>query len=97
MAYKVIILYQLYMPSYFLGTFTEYPYEDRKATYYSELPDCLSAGGSDFVCFVLCCFYYYYHYNNNYYPYGGLSCHITNLYIRILFRPRLPEVGFSGF
>ena len=28
MAYKVIILYQLYMPSYFLGTFTEYPYSD---------------------------------------------------------------------
>ena len=27
MAYKVIILYQLYMPSYFLGTFTEYPKE----------------------------------------------------------------------
>ena len=27
MAYKVIILYQLYMPSYFLGTFTEYPYK----------------------------------------------------------------------
>ena len=26
MAYKVIILYQLYMPSYFLGTFTEYPF-----------------------------------------------------------------------
>ena len=26
MAYKVIILYQLYMPSYFLGTFTKYPY-----------------------------------------------------------------------
>ena len=26
MAYKVIILYQLYMPSYFLGTFAEYPY-----------------------------------------------------------------------
>ena len=25
MAYKVIILYQLYMPSYVLGTFTEYP------------------------------------------------------------------------
>ena len=31
MAYKVIILYQLYMPSYFLGTFTEYP---RKETYF---------------------------------------------------------------
>ena len=28
MAYKVIILYRLYMPSYFLGTFTEYPNED---------------------------------------------------------------------
>ena len=26
MAYKVIILYRLYMPSYFLGTFAEYPY-----------------------------------------------------------------------
>ena len=25
MAYKVIILYRLYMPSYFLGTFTEDP------------------------------------------------------------------------
>ena len=30
MAYKVIILYQLYMPSYFLGTFTEYPYSQTK-------------------------------------------------------------------
>jgi len=30
MAYKVIILYQLYMPSYFLGTFTEYPYKGEK-------------------------------------------------------------------
>ena len=36
MAYKVIILYQLYMPSYFLGTFTEYPY----------LCNCLSGSGS---------------------------------------------------
>ena len=26
MAYKVIILYRLYMPSYVLGTFTEYPF-----------------------------------------------------------------------
>ena len=26
MAYKVIILYRFYMPSYFLETFTEYPY-----------------------------------------------------------------------
>ena len=30
MAYKVIILYRLYMPSYFLGTFTEYPDEREK-------------------------------------------------------------------
>ena len=30
MAYKVIILYQLYMPSYFLGTFTEYPYSNNR-------------------------------------------------------------------
>ena len=29
MAYKVIILYRLYMPSYFLGTFTEYPPESQ--------------------------------------------------------------------
>ena len=32
MAYKVIILYRLYMPSYFLGTFTEYPYGNRFLT-----------------------------------------------------------------
>lgn len=30
MAYKVIILYRLYMPSYVLGTFTEYPKSDKK-------------------------------------------------------------------
>ena len=29
MAYKVIILYRLYMPPYFLGTFTEYPYIEK--------------------------------------------------------------------
>ena len=34
MAYKVIILYQLYMPSYFLGTFTEYPYTLRETRSY---------------------------------------------------------------
>ena len=34
MAYKVIILYQLYMPSYFLGTFTEYPYLNTYAEQY---------------------------------------------------------------
>ena len=30
MAYKVIILYRLYMPSYFLGTFAEYPLLNRR-------------------------------------------------------------------
>ena len=35
MAYKVIILYRLYMPSYFLGTFTEYPCKDGKKKYKS--------------------------------------------------------------
>ena len=33
MAYKVIILYQLYMPSYFLGTFTEYPVVHKESPY----------------------------------------------------------------
>lgn len=28
MAYKVIILYRLYMPSYFLWTFTKYPQKE---------------------------------------------------------------------
>ena len=32
MAHKVIILYRLYMPYYFLGTFTEYPYLDTRPT-----------------------------------------------------------------
>ena len=39
MAYKVIILYRLYMPSYFLGTFTEYP----------QLKKCLVKSGKDMV------------------------------------------------
>ena len=38
MAYKVIILYQLYMPSYFLGTFTEYPYTNRHCRLQIVLP-----------------------------------------------------------
>ena len=36
MAYKVIILYRLYMPSYFLGTFTEYPYIFKNNLYLSK-------------------------------------------------------------
>ena len=28
MAYEVVMSYHLHMPSYFLGTFTEYPYVD---------------------------------------------------------------------
>ena len=38
MAYKVIILYRLYMPSYFLGTFTEYPF--LMHPYSSPRPEC---------------------------------------------------------
>ena len=37
MAYKVIILYQLYMPSYFLGTFTEYPYDAKLKLFFQLL------------------------------------------------------------
>ena len=47
MAYKVIILYRLYMPSYFLGTFTEYPYNSESvnvrmwaATYILPICEC---------------------------------------------------------
>ena len=35
MAYKVIILYRLYMPSYVLGTFTEYPYQIRLTLWFT--------------------------------------------------------------
>ena len=37
MAYKVIILYQLYMPSYFLGTLTEYPYVTDQIYYITKI------------------------------------------------------------
>ena len=37
MAYKVIILYRLYMPSYFLGTFTEYPYLEYGKSCYRDI------------------------------------------------------------
>ena len=37
MAYKVIILYQLYMPSYFLGTFTEYPYKGNAVIFIQDI------------------------------------------------------------
>ena len=30
MAYEVVMSYHLHMPSYFLGTFTEYPYKTEK-------------------------------------------------------------------
>ena len=35
MAYEVVMPYHLHMPSYFLETFTEYPYKD-------ELPMCIT-------------------------------------------------------
>ena len=33
MAYEVVMSYHLHMPSYFLGTFTEYPYLEQRAEY----------------------------------------------------------------
>ena len=42
MAYKVIILYRLYMPSYFLGTFTEYPYNNQKSFLLQRYLQCLA-------------------------------------------------------
>ena len=38
MAYKVIILYRLYMPSYVLGTFTEYPFLYKHFKQYLSMP-----------------------------------------------------------
>ncbi len=35
MAYEVVMSYHLHMPSYFLGTFTEYPY--KKSPPYSQI------------------------------------------------------------
>ena len=51
MAYKVIILYRLYMPSYFLGTFTEYPYlyKNKKDTQEWKPPKCLISALLSFV------------------------------------------------
>ena len=33
MAYEVVMSYHLHMPSYFLGTFTEYPYYIESLSY----------------------------------------------------------------
>ncbi|CUP30939.1 Uncharacterised protein [Phocaeicola vulgatus] len=37
MAYEVVMSYHLHMPSYFLGTFTEYPdlFEDKRTDFLS--------------------------------------------------------------
>ena len=43
MAYKVIILYRLYMPSYFLGTFTEYPYLNKLYILSASTYPCMTA------------------------------------------------------
>ena len=42
MAYKVIILYRLYMPSYFLGTFTEYPFFRQKEGQFETKKVCIT-------------------------------------------------------
>lgn len=39
MAYEVVMSYHLHMPSYFLGTFTEYPYgKPEKSSLVCHLP-----------------------------------------------------------
>lgn len=53
MAYKVIILYRLYMPSYFLGTFTEYPY------IFSENIENYCIKDADVFPLITCCFFFY--------------------------------------
>ena len=35
MAYEVVMSYHLHMPSYFLGTFTEYPFFHLRKIFYS--------------------------------------------------------------
>ena len=51
MAYKVIILYRLYMPSYVLGTFTEYPSENMYKKISCPLQKNLKSG----QLFAFCC------------------------------------------
>ena len=47
MAYKVIILYRLYMPSYFLGTFTEYPYYSQ---FWKKFPESMKSNIKNSLC-----------------------------------------------
>jgi len=49
MAYEVVMSYHLHMPSYFLGTFTEYPYGNRNSEYGWEIDHIVpvSKGGTD--------------------------------------------------
>ena len=53
MAYKVIILYRLYMPSYFLGTFTEYPYITHKKNPLNPLSTKIRFSGFFILNFIL--------------------------------------------
>ena len=54
MAYKVIIIYQLYMPAYFLGTFTEYPYLYALGIVYKHRWAEISTGVFKISCLKIC-------------------------------------------
>lgn len=75
MAYGVIILCQLYMPLYFLKTFTEYPYEKVRETrmQYRLLQPLLYIALSN-ICFQ-------YSRKINYHPYNQL---FTAVYLTII-------------
>ena len=57
MAHKVIILYRLYMPYYFLGTFTEYPIFRQKNKRTKEFIEYSNVCSSelDVHLFIQCC------------------------------------------
>ena len=62
MAYEVVMSYHLHMPSYFLGTFTEYPYSNGNAHKITEpsiirlkfrmVLGCFSNRHIDFTCIL---------------------------------------------
>ena len=54
MAYEVVMSYHLHMPSYFLGTFTEYPYVMNKKGL-SRLCSCFCLFAHRGICYGIAC------------------------------------------
>ena len=77
MAYEVVMSYHLHMPSYFLGTFTEYPYSNnvdkQKKGYRGHLPVSFFC----FICFPYLCRKYMLLYFNAF----VLQCNVQNFCI----------------